>query len=199
MQSSSAKQTTCCHGNQKLEWPSVFTCWFCLHWPLLCIGASLGLCDTLPLPRSQSWMNRISAWEGETADCLLRVKNNHSGSSKASWTEDKITIMIKRESTSLRRTRRATSIWMLMEFCECSQDCSEGGCLSSCWFYYVYSSRQMHGSLSENIPSFLRPWVSYSSSMGSCCHRSPLIPQLCTTQLHCHQQRNFSPMLPAYY
>lgn len=92
----SVHRTAWRHGNANLEWPSVFMCCCCFPWPLLYIGASICIVDTLLPTPSKGRMNRISGWVCEIADCLLRPrKHDHSDVCKANWAEEEITIAIK--------------------------------------------------------------------------------------------------------
>ena len=136
----------------------------------------------------------ISGWGGETTHSLLRAGR---GDCCANWNEEEITLVIKM-AREVQEERVTTSISMQMSLWRPRTVWIDfgrgGGCLSSCWVLY----RLPRGGGTLGIWAktfhafFLGPCAISSSSMGSGCHRSLLMPQLCRARLHCYHQRKCS-------
>lgn len=134
-------------------------------------------------------MNEISGGVGETTHWLLRTK-------KTKWHEEEITLVNKMQRKEWEEE------WPPASQCRChcetlgQREWKRGWVVcQAVGFYTVYSVRQTLGTSVKTFQAlFLRPCVSYSSSRGSGCHRSILMPQLCRIQLHCLNIRAIAPL-----
>lgn len=149
--------------------------------------------NTLLLITSESeWMRLVAEL---VKHWLLRTKNQDCCDvSKASWHKEEITLVIKMQRKEWEEEWQPAP--------QCKRHCERLGLCEWNWggvvcqavgFYTVYSVRQTLGTSVKTFQAlFPRPCVSYFSSMGSSCHCSILMPQLCRIQLHCYHQRNCS-------